>query len=307
MRLYEDIDTSDYVASLQKALLKKKSSQRFPRDKEVIATLKARDMYGIQTKNRTYFLEKLENFENRETVKIEGNPDITVEHIFPQNPDPKWKISLGEEQYNLIKEKYLNTIANLTLSGNNGKLSNKYFVEKRDMNIEEKEQGYKFSRLWLNKHLSNLEKWDVEEIEKRFELIAERFLKIWKFPPVFLEEATNDNEEVNIFDAEEPTHKRLEYAIFFDQKLEVKIITDLYEKVMITLFELNPESFFTDEIESKLTLTKNPEKCREIIALNDTYFIERHMSSKDKFDRIKLLLNAMGLEDELFIKYAEEQ
>lgn len=306
MRLYEDIDTSDYVASLQKALLKKKSSQRFPRDKEVIATLKDRDMYGIQTKNRTYVLEKLENFENRETVKIEGNPDITVEHIFPQNPDPKWKIILGEEQYNLIKEKYVNTIANLTLSGNNGKLSNKYFTEKRDMNLDDKEQGYKFSRLWLNKHLSSLEKWDVEEIETRFEIIAERFLKIWKFPPISIAETTNDNEEVNIFDAEDPTHRKLEYAIFFDQKLEVKIITDLYQQVMITLFELNPESFFTDEIESKLTLTKNPENCREIITLNDTYFIEKHMSSKDKFDRIKLLLNAMDLEDELFIKYADE-
>jgi uncharacterized protein with ParB-like and HNH nuclease domain len=141
MRLYEDVDPSDYVASFQKALLKKKSSQRFPRDKEVIGTLKDRDMYGIQTKNRTYLLEKLENFENREPVKIEGNPDIIVEHIFPQNPDPKWKIILGEENYNLIKEKYLNTIANLTLSGNNGKLSNKYFVEKRDMNVDGKEQG----------------------------------------------------------------------------------------------------------------------------------------------------------------------
>lgn len=306
MRLYEDVDSSDYVVSFQKALLKKKSSQRFPRDKEVIATLKDRDMYGIQTKNRTYLLEKLENFENREPVKIEGNTDITVEHIFPQNPDPKWKITLGDEEYAVMKEKYLNTIANLTLSGNNGKLSNKYFTEKRDMNIDEKEQGYKFSRLWLNKHLSSLEKWDTEEIEKRFALIADRFLKIWKFPPVFLDEITNENEEMNIFDADDPTHKKLEYAIFFDQKIDVKMITDLYIDVTKTLFELNPESFFTDEIENKLTLTKHPEDCREIIALNDTYFIERHMSSKDKFDRIKLLLNAMDLNDELFIKYSNE-
>lgn len=178
MRLYEDIDSSDYVFSLQRTLLKKKSSQRFPRDGEVIATLKDRDMYGIQTKNRAYFFEKLENYENREPVKIEGNPDITVEHIFPQNPDPKWKIELKDEQYNLIKEKYLNTIANLTLSGNNGKLSNKFFTDKRDLNTDGKEQGYKFSRLWLNKHLAILDKWDIEEIEKRFELIAERFLKI---------------------------------------------------------------------------------------------------------------------------------
>jgi len=61
-------------------------------------------------------------------------------------------------------------------------------------------------------------------------------LKIWKFPPVSLVDETSNSEEVNIFDAEEPTHKRLEYAIFFDQKLDVRIITDLYSEVMKSLF-----------------------------------------------------------------------
>ena len=142
MRLYEDVDTSNYMVSLQKSMIKKKSSQRFPRDKEIIATLKEKDVYSIQTKNRNYFLERLENFQNNEPVKIDGNPNITIEHIFPQTPDAKWRINLGESQYNIMKEKYLNTIANLTLSGNNGKLSNKQFVEKRDMNEDNKEQGY---------------------------------------------------------------------------------------------------------------------------------------------------------------------
>jgi uncharacterized protein with ParB-like and HNH nuclease domain len=306
MRLYEDVERSDYVLSFQKALVKKKSTQRFPRDSEVIATLKDRDMYGIQTKNRTYFLEKLENFENREPVRIEGNSDITVEHIFPQNPDPKWKAFLGEEQFTLIKEKYLNTIANLTLSGNNGKLGNRPFIDKRDMNEDGKEQGYKFSRLWLNKHLALLEKWDLEEIERRFKIISDRFLKIWKFPPVIISETKSDYEEISIFDAEDPTSKKLEYAIFFDQKIDVKIITDLYSNVLKTLFELNPEAFFSGEMQSKLTLTKNPEDCRNPLALNDTYFVELHMGSKAKFDRIKFVLAAMNLEDELFIRYSDQ-
>jgi hypothetical protein len=234
MRIYEDIEHSDYSVSLQKALVKKRGTQRFPRDTEVISALKERDMYGIHARNRNYFLERLENFENNEPVFIDGNPDITVEHIFPQNPDAKWKVSLGEEQYENIEEKYKNTIANLTLSGNNGKLSNKYFTEKRDMNFDNKEQGYKFSRLWLNRHLASLDKWDLEELNKRFELISNRFLKIWKYPSV---EVSNDeeSEEVNIFDAEDPTNKKLEYAIFFDQKLEVKNISELFAEVNKTL------------------------------------------------------------------------
>lgn len=63
---------------------------------------------------------------------------------------------MKDQEFNLLKEKYLNSIGNLTLSGNNGKLGNKYFLEKRDMNIDEKEQGYKYSRLWLNRYLSEI-------------------------------------------------------------------------------------------------------------------------------------------------------
>ena len=184
MRLYEDVDSQNYLASIKIALLKKKGSQRFPRNKEVINTLKEKDMYGIKPKNRIYFMERLENHENKELVTIEGNNDITIEHIFPQNPDPKWKFELGEEEYNFIKDNYLNTISNLTLSGNNGKLGNKVFLSKKEMNVDGKEQGYKYSRLWLNRYLLEIDKWGKQEIEKRFHVIEERFLKIWVFPDI---------------------------------------------------------------------------------------------------------------------------
>ncbi len=108
---------------------------------------------------------------------IEGNADITIEHIFPQNPDARWKINLGADEYNLTKENYLNTIGNLTLSGNNGKLGNKPFLAKKDMNVDGKEQGYRFSKLWLNRDLKDKNKWGKEEIEERANAITERFLE----------------------------------------------------------------------------------------------------------------------------------
>ncbi|MBX3289282.1 MAG: DUF262 domain-containing protein [Acidobacteria bacterium] len=305
MRLYDDIDHKDYAPSLHRSLLRKTSTQRFPRDKEVIEALRSKDVYSIQSRNKTYFLDRLENFENNEPVQID-NPDITIEHIFPQNPEPKWKAVLGEDEYSLIREKYVNTIANLTLSGNNGKLGNKYFIDKRDMNDEGREQGYKFSRLWLNKHLSSLEKWDIEEIEKRFDLIAERFLKIWKLPEVEIENEVVEYEETNIFDAEEPTFKKLDYAVFFDQRLEVTNVTELFRQVLQSLFELNPEAFFSKDISIRLGLTKNPDDCSSAFPLNDTYFAEIQLDSKSKFERLRYVLTALGLTDELFIKYADE-
>jgi len=306
MGLYDKVEPNNYLFSIQKSLLQRSGVQRFPRNTETINALKEKDVYNIKPKNRTYLLERLENFQNNEPVAIEGNSDITIEHIFPQNPDPKWKIELGADEYNLIKENYLNTVGNLTLSGNNGKLSNKPFLDKKVMNVDGKEQGYTFSRLWLNRDLKEKAKWDKVEIEERANTISERFLKVWEIPEISIElEATND--EINIFDAEDPTHKRLEYAIFFNQKLDFNQVAKLYVEVFKQLFDLQPETFFTSEIGERLSLTKTPESnsLRQAVQISETYYIESGYSNKDKFDRIKQALTIFGFEDELSIKYAD--
>lgn len=302
MNLYDKVDSSNYLYSIQKALVKFGGNSRFPQNAETINALKEKDVYNIKAKNRTYLLERLENFENREPVVIDNNPDITVEHIFPQNPDPKWKLELGQEEYEFIRENYLNTIANLTLSGNNGKLGNKYFTDKRDL----PEAGYKDSRLWMNKQISNLDRWNKETIEARFETIAERFLKIWNYPEI---EITDDKEttEINIFEADEPRHKKLEYAIFFDKRIEVREVAKLYVEVFKQLFDLQPETFFSTDIGNRIGLTKNPVdgNPRQAIPINDTYFIEGNIDNNGKFDRIKQALTLFDFEDELMIKYSE--
>jgi hypothetical protein len=127
MTLYDKVEQNNYLLSVQKSLMQRSGVQRFPQTLKLL-TPERKDVYNIKPKNRTYLLERIENFQNTEPVIIEGNSDITIEHIFPQNPDPKWKIELGADEYNFIKENYLNTIGNLTLSGNNGKLSNKPFL-----------------------------------------------------------------------------------------------------------------------------------------------------------------------------------
>jgi hypothetical protein len=304
MRLYEDVDKNNYLESIQISLISKKGSQRFPRDGEVINSLKEKDVYNIKPKNRMYFLERLENHNNIERVNLENNPCITIEHIFPQKPHPNWKKEIDEKEYNIIKEQYLNTISNLTLSGNNGKLGNKTFCEKRDMNIDNKEQGYKYSRLWLNRDLQNFEKWTLSEIEDRFEKIKNRFLEIWQFPKVDIPQDLNFN-EINIFDAEDPTNKRLEYAIFFDEKKEYNSITQLYSDVIKTFYSLQPQSFYTTDLAEKLALTDNPDKLRNPLAINNTYYIESNIDSKTKFERLKHTLTIFSSEDELTIRYKE--
>ncbi len=302
MSFYDKVELENYLPSIQKAFLSLSGNSRFPRSGEVIEALKTKDVYNINPKNRTYLLDRLENFENKEPVLIKDNPDITIEHIFPQNPDLKWIVELGKEECDWIKEKYLNTIGNLTLSGNNGKLGNKPFIEKRDL----EGAGFKDSRLWLNKYLSTIEKWDKSAIEKRFEVIAKRFLDIWQIPNIQMGEE-NENGEINIFDAEDPKHKKLEYAVFFNERLDVTQVAKLYIEVFKKLFYLQPETFFTSDIGTKISLTNNPNEplLRQAVPLNDTYFMEGNFDNMSKFERIKQALTVFGFEDELLVKYAD--
>ena len=193
-------------------------------------------------------------------------------------------MELGSDEYIFIKENYLNTIGNLTLSANNGKLGNKTFLDKQQL----EGAGYKDSRLWLNKYLSTLDKWDKAEIEKRFAQIAERFFNIWEYPSIrILDES--ENGEINIFEAEDPKCQKLEYAIFFDLKLEVTQVSKLCLEVFKKFFEIQPETFFTTDIGGRIGLTKNPDEngLRQPASINDTYFIESNIDSNGKFERIQ--------------------
>lgn len=67
----------------------------FPRDTETINALKEKDVYNIKSKNRTYLLERLENYQNNEPVVIDGNSDITIEHIFPQKRTLNGNFGIG--------------------------------------------------------------------------------------------------------------------------------------------------------------------------------------------------------------------
>lgn len=172
MTLYSEVDEEEYFDSIVRALMKKRGSAKFPRNEEVKIALRDKDLYNTQAKNKYYFFELLENYNNREYVNT-NNESITIEHIFPQNPSPEWSANLSQDDYFSLKEKYLNTIANLTLSGNNGALSNKDFVAKKHMNIDGGEQGYAYSRLWLNSYLQTIESWDMNSFEERLEIIYE--------------------------------------------------------------------------------------------------------------------------------------
>jgi uncharacterized protein with ParB-like and HNH nuclease domain len=302
MTLYSEIDHEDYFESLCIALLKKRGRVKFPNDQEVRSALYDKDLYNTQSKNRSYFFELLENHNNREHVNT-ASELITIEHIFPRNPDNKWLIDLSTSEFSEFKDFKLNTIANLTLSGNNGALSNLAFINKRDMNTDGKEQGYAFSRLWLNDYLKKQDCWNIEKYNERFEIIYDRFLQIWQLPDVKLPLIETDSEQ-NIFDAEPPINKKLEYFIFEDTKVEESAVAQMYFYVLRALYEKNAALLLENALIIKVT--KNQSDFRAPQELINGYFIESNIDSNSKFSYLKKMLTVFELEDELIIKYNSE-
>lgn len=306
MSLYDKIDKTKYEESIYAHILRFKGRQRMPNNEEITEALKDKDIYNSKAKNKYFLLENLENWGNREFVDICNNDNISIEHIFPQNPNLEWRTDLTKEEYADFSNKYLHTIGNLTLSGNNGKLGNKRFIQKRDMNDNDGEQGYKYSRLWLNADLRELNEWNIDNYKERTNRLTNRFLQIWDIPKITINPI--DDGEVNIFDADEPTGKKLEYIKFFGRKFSNKnndnplSYASFYHYIVKNIYELAPEEFITNFSESH-SISSNINDLNRPKALSDTYFIETNLSGADIFKRVKQILKVFNLEEELFIKY----
>jgi uncharacterized protein with ParB-like and HNH nuclease domain len=299
MTLYSEVDTEEYYESIAKALIKKKGSAKFPSNEDLKTALKDKDLYNTQPKNRNYLFEMLENFNNREFVDT-SRESITIEHIFPRNPNEDWSTDLSSEEFFLFKEKYLNTIANLTLSGSNGALGNKSFLAKKEMNDGGNEQGYRYSKLWLNDYLKTIDVWNVSNYEERLNILCERFLKIWEYPDVVITEE-EETDEQNIFDAESPTHKKLEYFIFENTKVEEDTVAQMYFYVVRSLYEKNSQLLLSNQDVFKIS--RNIADFRSAQEVINGWYIEANIDSNSKFATLKKLLSLFELEDELSIKY----
>ncbi|MBV8756443.1 MAG: DUF262 domain-containing protein [Deltaproteobacteria bacterium] len=168
-----ELDKSNYLESLEAALLLKEAYARMPNDEEVANALRVKDVYNFR--NRNYLLSKLENYGRKEAVNV---TEYTIEHVMPQRDDvtPEWQEELGPE-WQQVHAKYLHTLGNLTLTGYNSELSSRPFREKQTM-----EGGFKDSPIRLNQSLAGLDHWNEQEIQNRAEDLIKLVLQVWPAP-----------------------------------------------------------------------------------------------------------------------------
>lgn len=162
-----------YLDSVRAHLLNLTSYREFPSNLEFRKALETRDLYKFR--NRSYLLRRLENHGRKERVAVE---EYTIEHILPQNDNlsEAWKEALGQDWIR-VREVYLHTLGNLTLTGYNPEMSDKPFPAKRDIS-----GGFKESPLQLNKGLGMLDTWDEAAIRDRANRLSELASQVWACP-----------------------------------------------------------------------------------------------------------------------------
>ncbi len=172
-----EIRKDDYLSSICdhfRSMSMNNSSRRFPDDAEFQHNFVHRNSYNFKRKD--YLLRRLENHDRKEPVSMN---EYTTEHILPQNENlsSEWQDMLGPDWLD-VRNRWLHTIGNLTLTGYNSEYRDRPFQEKRDMT-----GGFRESPLHLNKGLGILDHWNEDAIKERAARLAARAMQIWSALP----------------------------------------------------------------------------------------------------------------------------
>ncbi|WP_100994753.1 DUF262 domain-containing protein [Helicobacter pylori] len=167
-RLYKQLENVSADA-LKRYLGKSVGQAAFPNDDKIKAAFAVCNAYAANQVCKFILLE-IEKLNNAEPPREE---DLEVEHFYPKTPTQEWRDMVGD--YFTFEQDYLNNFGNLTLSGQNQRLSNKSYEAK----IVLMEQ---YSSLHLNDYfINNTHSWGIEEVRKRSEYLADKFCQVGLF------------------------------------------------------------------------------------------------------------------------------
>ncbi|MDQ1244290.1 MAG: hypothetical protein QG565_630 [Campylobacterota bacterium] len=272
-------------------LFSKRGSAVFPDDEEFRADFTSRDAYNL--KNIKFILLRLENKDNNEKVDI---ATLSIEHFMPQTLTNSWRAKLGDK-YQLVHDKYLHNIGNLSLSGDNTQLGNRSFEEKKQILKEQ-------SRLKLNQYFIDAANWGDNEINQRADILFEEAKILWEYPrelDLKLDFKDIDKEFYTLDDDIDITGKKPLYFEVFNEKHSVKSWNDLYVNVVKILvdfdYDIAKSLLIDDDFSGKKQriISSMETDCRKPYEIKNSYFVETNLSANSIMTYVKLICEKFGL------------
>ncbi len=221
--------------ALKRYLGKSVGQTAFPNDDKIKAAFLVRNAYAANQVCKFILLE-IEKLSNAEPPREEN---LEVEHFYPKTPTQEWRDRVGD--YFTFEQDYLNNFGNLTLSGQNQKLSNKSYEAKIAL-MEE------YSSLHLNDYfINNTHSWGIEEVKARSGYLADQFCQVGLFKDLPKEYRTR---EINkTLDDDLTNHNLQSVKLPNGQRKMVRNAKELASAVIGYLLENAREAFesYTDD------------------------------------------------------------
>jgi len=286
---YDGTD-ENYVEKFKFALLSKKERARFPNNEEFREAFVDRPVYLMNSKNKIYILERIENFgisEDKDVYRHCDDGTYSIEHIMPQHLTPVWQKELGDD-YEQIHELWLHRIANLTLTAYNSQYSNRSFTEKKTM-----QNGLDRSGIRMNTWIAKKDKWTLTELKKRSECLGEIALEIWAAPKTEYKPAEKQMETYTLEDGDELTGRLIARFTFKNTEQPVTGWVDMFQKVIQILYAEDKTIItrfaLSDEKDLALWFSTSADvftRCKEI---GDGIYVWTNNSTQNKLSALNRL------------------
>lgn len=304
---YDGTD-SNYIEKLKFALLSKKDRARFPNDDDFSLMFTEKPIYQMNSKNKIYILERLENFgtlEDKDIYRHYDEGEYSIEHIMPQHLTPAWIKELGDS-YEEIHDTWLHRIANLTLTAYNSKYSNSTFVEKKTM-----KNGFEDSGIRLNTYVSKKDKWTLAELRDRNDYLLKRALDIWAFPSTNykpqekqLDSYTLDDEASFLSGRQiaKFVYKGTEQPVVSWVEMYTKVLRALYleDKTIIAKIALSTGDDLSIHFSTNKRIFK---KCDEI---GDNVYVQTNTNTQSKLSVLNRLYKLYGMDPTDLVFYLRD-
>lgn len=280
----------NYVEKVKYSLISKKERARFPGDEEFSQAFVERAVYQMNSKNKIYILERLENFGTSEDKDVYRHCDdgtYTIEHIMPQHLTPTWQKELGED-YEDIHETWLHRIANLTLTAYNSKYSNNSFTEKKMM-----ENGFDESGIRMNTWIAKRDKWTLSELKERSKYLQVRALKIWEMPATDYKPEEKQLDSYTLEDEGELTGRQIAKFTFKNTEQPVASWVEMFQKVIRILYaedkSIITKLAMSEEENIALHFSTSQDTFAKSVEIGDGIYVLTYTSTQSKLSVLSRL------------------
>ena len=221
-----------YYDSIVSFMLQMTSKDAIPSDADFVQALKERNLYRKNALCK-YLLAAVEN-QGKEKVVTDN---LTIEHIIPQNRNlsTAWQKMLGDD-WEAIRDRYIHTLGNLTLTGYNSELGDRPFYEKQAL-LEKADSHVTV----LYSDVKDRTEWTADAIEARAQRLIALILKLFPIEqPVHKIEFKDPRYTLyTVADPRNATFKHVNYYELLGERVNVDNFASMVRSVARKLYDLD--------------------------------------------------------------------